>query len=383
MKKRKETLDVENLNGVIVLGKKILNVLYIAIILGIILLGLILLGRLKIGKIILEILAVLSPLFIGFIVAWLLDPLVNMITKKNVKRGLASAFVFVVFLAIIFLIFKFLVPMLYRQLNDFLDTLPHLVSSLANIANNTFDKLSATGFDFSSAKENVYKILTNTGASLTEELPSKIIGGVTSTVSSIWSIVLGCIIGFYLLIDFDRMRNIFNIIPAKYQKTVRSLCHDLDGTFKDFVQGTLLISLVMTIVSWIFFIIIGLPSPFLFALIIGITNIIPYIGPWIGGAIAAIVGFTVSPFVGFAAIIIAVIVQQIDGILLKPLIMSKTMKLHPVTIVVSLLVFGYFFSIPGMIVATPLTACIKVIFKYINERYQIYDRLFGLKEEEA
>ena len=380
MKKKKETLDVENLNNVILLGKKILKVLYIAIILGIVLLAIIVLGRLKIGKFILSILSVLSPLFIGLLIAWLLDPLVTYFTKKNVKRGLASVCVFVIFIVLIFLIFRFMVPMLYKQINEFLDTLPILMGSATSFANNVFDKLGATGFDFSSAKEKVYEILSETTQGLSNSMPSKIIGGVSSTVSRIGSIAMGFIIGFYLLIDFDRMKKIFDVIPKSHRKSALKLAHDLDQTGKDFVQGTLLISLIMTIVSTILFAIIGLPSPLLFGIIIGLTNIIPYIGPWIGGALAAIVGFTVSLWVGLLAIVVAIIAQQIDGLVLKPLIMSKAMNLHPVTIVVSLLVFGYYWGILGMIVATPVVACLKVIILYLNNKYHLAERIFKPEE---
>ena len=105
----------------------------------------------------------------------------------------------------------------------------------------------------------------------------------------------------------------------------------------------------------------------LFGLICGLTNIIPYVGPWIGGGIAAIVGFTVSPLTGILTIAVAFAAQQIDGIVLQPLIMGKTMKLHPVTIMIGLLIFGYFFGIWGMILATPVIACCKVIILYLND----------------
>ena len=151
--------------------------------------------------------------------------------------------------------------------------------------------------------------------------------------------------------------------------------HELDDTCKDFVQGTLLISFIVFVITSIFFAIIGLPSPMLFGLICGITNIIPYIGPWVGGAIAAIVGFTVSPLVGILTIVIAFVSQQIDGIILQPLIMGKTMKLHPVTIMIGLLVFGYFFGMLGMIIATPTIACMKIIIMYINDKYKLKDKI--------
>ena len=375
MRRKKEELDIENLNQVINLGRKILKVLYITIILVSVLLAIVLLTRLHIGKIIFDVLGVVAPLFIGFVIAWLLDPLVSYLTKKNVNRSLASIFVFAMFLVIIFLVIKFMIPMLYRQINEFIEIIPTLFLHVSNFAKEAFEKLSLTGFDFSTVEDKVYDSLQNFGTNLTTSLPTTIIGGVSKVVSSVGTLLLSLIVGFYLLIDFDGMKKIFEIVPKKQKNVVRKLAHDLDETCKDFVQGTLLIALIVAIITSILFAIAGLPSPMLFGLICGVTNIIPYIGPWVGGAIAAIVGFTVSPIVGIFAIVIAFISQQIDGMLLQPLIMGRTMKLHPVTIMIGLLIFGYFFGVLGMILATPVIACAKVLILFFNDRYKLKDKI--------
>lgn len=374
MRKKKE-LDVENLNKVINLSKKILKVFFVIVILSVILIAVILFQELKLGNIILNVLSVASPLFIGFVIAWLLNPAVTFLQKKNVKRGLGTVFVFIMFLLILFIIIKVMLPMLYSQINEFLEIIPSLFLQLSNFLHETFVKLNATGIDFNSIETRIYDAVESFGVSITTALPTYVINSVSSVISSVWALLLGFVVGFYLLIDFDGMKKAFKIVPRKHQATARKLVRDLDATCKDFVQGTLLISFIVFVVTSIGFKIIGLPSPMLFGLICGITNIIPYIGPWIGGAIAAIVGFTVSPLVGILTIVIAFVSQQIDSMLLQPLIMGKTMKLHPVTIMVGLLVFGYFFGILGMIIATPTIACCKVIFSYVNNRYGLKDKI--------
>lgn len=374
MRKKKE-IDVDNLNSLIALTKKILKVAFVIVILSVILLFIVLFNELNLGNIILNVLGVAAPLFIGFVIAWLLNPAVTALQKRNVKRGLASVFVFVMFLLVLFIVIRVMLPMLYSQINDFLEIIPSLFLQIGNFIHESFSKLNATGFDFASVEEKIYDAIATFGTSITTSLPSYLINGVSSVVSSVSSVLLGFIVGFYLLIDFDRMKKVFNAVPKKYKNTTRKIMRDLDATCKDFVQGTLLISLVVFIITSILFRIIGLPSPMLFGLICGITNIIPYIGPWIGGAIAAIVGFTVSPLVGILTIVIAFISQQIDGMILQPLIMGKTMKLHPVTIMIGLLVFGYFFGIIGMIVATPTIACLKVIFTFFSQKYHLKEKL--------
>ena len=278
MIKRKKEIDVENLNHVIVLSRKILKVLYVTIILASVLLVLVLLARLHIGKIILEVLGVVAPLFIGFVIAWLLDPIVAYLTKKNVNRSLASVFVFAMFLVIVFLVIKFMIPMLYKQINEFIDIVPVLFTHATSFVTDAFEKLSTTGFDFSTVEDRVYDSLQTFGTNLTKSLPTTIIGGVSKVVSSVGTLLLGLIVGFYLLIDFDGIKKVFDIVPKQHKNTVRKLAHDLDDTCKDFVQGTLLIALIIAVITSILFAFAGLPSPMLFGLICGLTNIIPYIG---------------------------------------------------------------------------------------------------------
>ena len=141
----------------------------------------------------------------------------------------------------------------------------------------------------------------------------------------------------------------------------------INGKLRSYVQGVLLVMVLVFITQSIGFSLAGLKAPFLFALFCAITDVIPYIGPWIGGAPAVIVGFTVDPMVGVFCLVSVVVCQLLENNFYQPLIMGKTMKLHPVTIMLGLLLFNYFFGMIGMIVATPLIATIKIIIEFIIE----------------
>lgn len=373
---KKEELNYYNLNEVIGLSKKMLKILYTCVILAIIVFIIILFKNLEIFKVLGSILGVISPFFIGLVIAWLLDPAVTYLQKKNVKRSIGTIVVFFVFILILYLLFRIMLPLLYTQLNEFItNSLPTLIKSTGTFIENLFTKLEATGFDFTSVETSVYKALENIGVDLTTGLPKAALNVVSTLVSSIGTFGLGLIVGFYLLIDFEGVKKIFNYIPIKNKEGFDYIIGKLNIAFRSFVQGTLFISLIIMILSSIFYGIIGLPSALLFGLICGITNIIPYIGPWIGGAICVIVGLTVSPLTGILAGVVAFAIQQVDGMILQPLIMSKTMKLHPVTIMIGLLVFGYLFGILGMIFATPIMASVKIIASYYNEKYNLIGRL--------
>ena len=373
---KKEELYYHNLNEVIGLSKKMLKILYTCVILAIIVFVIILFKNLEIFKVLGSILGVISPFFIGLVIAWLLDPAVPYLQKKNVKRSIGTIVVFFVFILILYLLFRIMLPLLYTQLNEFItNSLPTLIKSTGTFIENLFTKLEATGFDFTSVETSVYKALENIGVDLTTGLPKAALNVVSTLVSSIGTFGLGLIVGFYLLIDFEGVKKIFNYIPIKNKEGFNYIIGKLNIAFRSFVQGTLFISLIIMILSSIFYGIIGLPSALLFGLICGITNIIPYIGPWIGGAICVIVGLTVSPLTGILAGVVAFAIQQVDGMILQPLIMSKTMKLHPVTIMIGLLVFGYLFGILGMIFATPIMASVKIIASYYNEKYNLIGKL--------
>ena len=379
---KKSNIDYENLNEVIKLSKKILKVVFTILILSIILIGLVIFDKLNVLSIIKNIISVITPFFIGIIIAWLFDPLVSFLQKKKIKRGLGSVIVIVLFVAILFLLFKTLIPLLIKQFNDFLKSVPGLMEEISNFVKQIFSKFSRFGLNFSDVESYIYKAFEAFTSNLTTTLPKNIINVSTSIISVVIKIVLGIMVGFYLLIDFDGVKRVFDFVPDKYYDSFIALMRKLNTTFRDFVQGTLFIALVVALISTLGYTLVGLPSPLLFGVLCGITNMIPYVGPWIGGALCIIVGFSVSPLVGILALVVAVLVQQIDNMFLQPLIMGKTMKLHPVTIMVGLLLFGYLFGVIGTIFATPIMAALKIIILHFNEKYGFLSRLKNDKNVE-
>ena len=378
-KDKKEQLNIKEINNVVVLSKRILKVLFAIIILSMVFITLSIFKETSIFESIFGVLKVLTPLFVGIIIAWLLDPLVTSLEKKKVKRVIGTIFVFFGFILAIYLFFRIVIPMLYKQINEFITIIPNLFVSVSNFTENIFDNFSASGIDVSKMEQHFYNAIENLSINLTTGLPETFISIITGAISSVGTFGLGLIIGFYLLIDFNVLKRVLQFVPEKNRTIVRSIYRKINTTFRDYLQGTLTISTIIFIISSIAFAIIGVPSPMLFGLICGITNVIPYIGPWIGGAIVTIVALTVSPFVGILAAIIAFIMQQIDSLALQPLIMSKAVKLHPVTIMVGLLIFEYFFGVVGMVIATPVISGAKIILSYFNNKYDLLNKM---KDEE-
>ena len=149
----------------------------------------------------------------------------------------------------------------------------------------------------------------------------------------------------------------------------------LNANLRSYVHGTLRIMFILFVFQSIALWIAGLPAPMVFGLFCAVTNVIPYIGPYIGGAPAVIVGLSISPMTGICTLIAVVIAQLLESNFLQPLVMGKTMKLHPVTIMIGLLLFGSFFGILGMILATPIISIMKTILLFINEKFSLMERV--------
>lgn len=369
-----EKINYEQLNEIIKILNVMLKIVFVLVIVLVLYVSTKVLAEWGVFNIIANILTVISPLFIGIFVAWLLNPIVNKLNKKGVNRILGTTFTYVVFLAIVYLIMSSLIPILVQEINSFVKSVPSYLESLKGYTDNIFDKLSSPNFDITSTKLDFYKRIETFVTDFTAKLPETIVNTIKTFISTLWSFVIGMIIGLYLLFDFDNsIKKIISFIPKKYQGTLDDICSRMDTTLKNFVQGTLIDASIIFFSCAIGFWFAGLKAPLLFALFCAVTNIIPYIGPYIGAAPAILVGYAQGPLVGTIVLIVNIVIQGIEGNFIQPLVMSKTMKLHPVTIIVGLLVFGYFFGILGMIISTPIISLIKVLIVFINEKYKLVE----------
>lgn len=375
MFKKKNELDTNGLNEIIYLGKNILKLSFIILIIGIVLAGTILLKELGVFKFIGSVLNVLAPLFIGFIVAWLFAPLVDKMTKKGMSRIFASMIVYVVFIAFLLVFFRIFIPIIYNELNELIKTLPSITGKITDFINNTFDKIDSEAFNIEAIKTNILDAITNYGTSISSNLPTTIVSIMSNLVSGLGTIFFGLIIGLYMLFDFDNVTNLLlKVIPVKHQVEVASLVEKIGSEVRKCVNGTLLVACMVFVCDTIGFSIIGLKSALLFGLFCGITDLIPYIGPYLGTAVATVVGLTQNPLIGLGVFIIACVVQLIESYVLQPIVMSKATNLHPVVIICGLLIFGHFFGIIGMVLASPIMSVIKVIFEFIIEKFELFQR---------
>ena len=376
-KKNSKELDVESLNEVIGLGKRILSISYTVIIISLILLVLYIIKMLNLFGVIKEFLIVISPLFIGIIIAWLFDPVVDFFESKKLPRIAGCAIVYVILIGLLALLIFLMIPSFIDQIKDFATTIPSLLTDLKDFVSNTLRSFSeGTDMDMSPVKQQIFASLESIGTGLTTNLPNKLVSIGKGIFSVGMFIILGLMVGFYMLYDFDRLhKGILELVPKKYYDDTVDLLARINHSLREYVMGVFIVMTLVFVTQSICLTLAGLEAPLIFALFCAVTDIIPYFGPYIGAIPAVIVGFTISPFTGICTIIAIVIVQLLENNFYQPLIMGHAMKLHPVTIMVGLLVFEHFFGILGMIVATPVIATIKVILKFFDEKIEVMQRI--------
>lgn len=374
MKNKKEEIDNKNLNEVIGLSKKILKILYIVLIAGAILAIITVFKISGLFNLLIGLIKVIAPLFIGFIIAWLFNPLVKKLKDRGLPKVLSALLVYAIFLLILFLFIRVFIPVIYSQLNELLYKIPGIIGDITKITEDFVSQFSVGTIDLSSVKSNILISAETFILDFTNKLPEQIINIVLSLFSGLGTILISLIVGLYMLFDFDSIsKHFIKLLPKKYQYEISCLLTNIGIEVRKSINGTLLIATMVLVCDTVGFTIVGLEAPLLFGVFCGLTDLIPYIGPYIGGAAAVIVGFSQGTVVGLSVLIICIIVQLVENYILQPVVMSKAIDLHPVTIIIGLLLFGHFFGIIGMIIATPCIALLKVIYRFVVNKYGLFD----------
>lgn len=371
--KKQESVDTNKINDVLTLSNKILKIVYILLVILGIYIAIIVCKELSIKKTILTILKTLFPLFIGIFVAWLFDPFVTFLQRKGLKRSVGTFITYVLFIGTLLIVVGAIVPILSEQINEFVKMIPSTFDTIKVWCDNLFERINNVNIvDAVAVKNELFKKIEEIGLGLTNSLPDMLVSSVKTLFSSLGTFIVGLIIGFYLLLTFNNANDLLiTLLPKKIQVDARDLVNEVNTSLRKFIEGAIADCSLVFIVTSLAFYIVGLRAPLLFGLFCGITNIIPYAGPYIGGAPAVIVGFSQSPLIGILTLVSVFVVQFLEGNFLQPLIMSKTTKLHPVTIMLGLLIFGHFFGIIGMVISTPVIAAFKATFMFFNDKFGI------------
>lgn len=268
---------------------------------------------------------------------------------------------------LIWLFYILIAPIVTEQLNSLISNTPEIINTVEGYVEY-----------FLTQREHmpnaVQDQLSNVSGQLTE-WASTIGAGIGSFLVSLFSGVLSLILVpfflIYILIDYKKFAPFVSKFFSGERKTwVRKTLGDVDHTLKSYIVGELFVSLIVGVLLMIGYLIIGLDYAFLLALIGVVTNVIPFLGPYIAVIPAIIIALFQDPIMAVYVAIIMLIAQQIEGNLITPNIMGNALSVHPLTVITLILAAGNIAGIWGIILAIPFYAVVKTIVINIYERRQ-------------
>lgn len=311
-----------------------------------------------------------APILIAGFLYYLLNPLVNLLMKMGVKRLFAILLIFVLLIGIIVLIFMSVIPNLVEQLVSLAKNIPGFISNMQDWLQQAAD--NATRFPL--FKElDVDKYINNLDVSAGSILQKSLAGitnGLGSVIGKITTVVLLLItvpfILFYMLKDGDKLvPNVERLFPEKQRDNIKGLLKQLNKTLSDYISGQAIECLFVGTFTFLGYLLIGVDYAFLFGVIAGLTNLIPYLGPYLGLAPALVYTFFDSPYKALLCIVIVLIVQQVDGNVIYPNVIGKSLNIHPLTIILILLVAGNLAGILGVFLGVPVYAILRTVIVFI------------------
>jgi len=328
---------------------------------------------------------------IGFVVAYILNPLVEALQRIRVRRPIGVVLVYVALLNLLVL-GSVLLGQVVLELSRFVSLIPEAVQTLGEqigrvgtwfegILNRlpgpitTFldERLGLTpdGDLALQAQDRVAGVLEAVVANLLnvfENLltggPSILVSGATSIVNATLQVFLIVLVSAYFLYDFPRFTASFRrLVPVRWRTLSNDLIGKADRAVGGYLRGQLLITSLLGILIWIGLSIIGIPFATAISFLAAIFNLVPYLGPIVGAVPAILLGFTVGPWAPLLAIVVFIVANQLEANVLSPLILSRSVDLHPVTVLLAILAGLGLLGFVGALLAVPVAAMIKVVLE--------------------
>ena len=340
----------------------------------------------SIGKSISGLIRMIMPIVDGLIVAYVLSPLIDLfedklfipyLKKHNIeitdkKRSqMRTVSIFLSLLIVFFLIYLFVksvIPQVIESIQNIISQMPVYMESLINIANTVITKFDLfPERDIMAVIEHYYEDIMGF---VQENIVPSINGWVKTVYSSVfsflgalWDLLIGFFIAVYLLSSKERFRAqvkklIYSLFARERANLIVEDIRYIDKTFISFVAGKIIDSIIIGMLCFIVLTIINMPYTLLISVIIGITNIIPFFGPFIGAIPSAILILLIDPVKALYFVIFIIILQQIDGNLIGPLILGNSTGLSGFWVIFSITLFGGLWGMPGFFLGVPTFACL-------------------------
>lgn len=338
-----------------------------------------------------KMMGILQPIIIGFIVAYLINPIMVFLEKNLMKvleprmksaksarktaRSLGTAGALLFLLLIIFLLLDMMIPELIKSIQNMMVSLPAEVNSFTAWMKEVLaedselaDMLGASLVNVTNFLENFFQdqLLPQVNTYL-----ASITSGVISVVKVLFNFIIGLIIAVYMLMSKETFigqgkKLVYAILPPKFGNRVVKMVRISNQMFGGFISGKILDSAIIGAICYIGLIIMRMPYSLLVAVIVGVTNVIPFFGPYVGAVPSVILIALAEPVKGLYFLIFILVLQQIDGNIIGPKILGSSTGLSSFWVVFAILVGGGIFGFMGMLLGVPTFAVIYYLLRELT-----------------
>ncbi len=330
-----------------------------------------------VGRVIGDVISIISPFLWGIFIAYLLNTPTQFFMRKvykkfHFKRAFSITTVYLIALILIGVIVALIVPQVINSAVTLVNNLPIYMNNLDTMITNLTDTLGITWNpdellnSYESLLDSAFNLITN-------ELPNVLTYGI-SVGSSIISIIIAIIASIYMLSGKDRLVHqikamLYAIFPTRRVHRFLVVCRQSDRIFIGFVNGKLIDSAIVGCLCAILCLILQIPMVPLISVVIGVTNIIPFFGPFIGAIPSILILLMIDPWAALRFAIMIIVLQQVDGNLIGPKILGNYTGLSPIWVLVAITVGGGLFGVLGMVLGVPVFAVIyRLVRNGINNR---------------
>jgi len=317
---------------------------------------------------------ILLPFVLGIAIAYALDPLAHRLTKRGMSRLVAALVILGGFVTALTLLVLLIAPVLAQQFSAFIDNAPAYALRLQAMVSDPAHPW---------IKRVIGDNLFGSGKSV-GDLTNQAMGYLTAVLASLWTkgqalisifsvVIITPVVAFYLICDWDRMiMSIDHLVPLTQRETVRRLGREIDATISAYVHGQSSVCLILGSYYAAGLTLAGLSFGLLIGVISGLISFIPYVGSLT--ALVLSLGIALAQFLpdwGRIAIVAGIVVfgQFMEGNVLAPKLVGKSVGLHPVWLMFALFAFGYLFGFVGLLLAVPLAAASGVLIRFVLARY--------------
>ncbi|MBY0123891.1 AI-2E family transporter [Bacillus sp. S/N-304-OC-R1] len=310
--------------------------------------------------------AVLLPFIIAAFISYLLHPFVEKLNDSGLHKGIAVFGIYILFFGGVGLAFYKGIPAFMHQLEDLSENAPQFANQYRGWVEMIQEKTSTW-------PEGIQNRIDEGILALESALDNLLSKSVNILINILnYSIIIAIIpfISFYMIKDFDLMkRTVWYLTPRKWRQEGILFLRDIDKSLGSYIRGQILVCIAIGAISALIFWFVGMKYPLLLGFIIGLTNVIPYFGAFFGAIPAVIIASTISIKMIIISVIIVFVLQFFEGNILSPLIVGKSLDMHPLVIMFALLAGGEAGGVIGLIIAVPVLAVIKVSLVHARSHF--------------